>query len=219
MTKVVIQVRLPEFETVFDLLTDIRIRLVTAQGFEPAEVLVWVEGASADEITDALAADPTIVCSRQLESIGNRTLFRVELDSDSVSAGLYRALVALDGVVFDAVATDGVWEADLFLPSRESVSRFHDEMQELGLNPELLSIADGNSESLTESHGLTPTQRETLVTALEKGYFSIPRDITLVEFADELGISDQAASERLRRGIQALVRDTIAREPDLETTQ
>ncbi|EMA51406.1 helix-turn-helix domain-containing protein [Halococcus thailandensis] len=54
-------------------------------------------------------------------------------------------------------------------------------------------------EPAVDTSGLTAAQRETLLTALEEGYFAIPRDITTEGLGDRLGISDQAVSERLRR--------------------
>ena len=41
------------------------------------------------------------------------------------------------------------------------------------------------------------------------GYYSLPRQISTQEIADEFGISDQAVSERLRRGITTLVTNTL----------
>ncbi|GAA5059049.1 helix-turn-helix domain-containing protein [Haladaptatus pallidirubidus] len=60
---------------------------------------------------------------------------------------------------------------------------------------------------------LTAAQRDALVAAVEHGYYRIPRDIALEDLADSLGISRQAASERLRRGIEQLV-TTVLIEPE-----
>jgi len=51
---------------------------------------------------------------------------------------------------------------------------------------------------------LTDKQREVLDTAREMGYFEVPRDATAAEIAEELDISPQAVSERMRRAISAL---------------
>lgn len=51
----------------------------------------------------------------------------------------------------------------------------------------------------TTRDGLTTRQRETLRLAADRCYFEIPRRATLADLADELGVSDQAISERLRR--------------------
>ncbi len=59
-------------------------------------------------------------------------------------------------------------------------------------------------------YGLTPQQRIAIVTAYEMGYFNQPRDSSLQAVADALGVSPSAASGRLRRGLQALVKATVS---------
>lgn len=58
-------------------------------------------------------------------------------------------------------------------------------------------------------YGLTATQRETLTYAAEEGYYSLPRQISTKELADRFDVSDQAITERLRRGIATLVMNTL----------
>ncbi|MEM4782170.1 MAG: helix-turn-helix domain-containing protein [Halalkalicoccus sp.] len=48
---------------------------------------------------------------------------------------------------------------------------------------------------------MTDAQYDTLLTALETGYFDIPRGIMTEELGERLGISDQAVVERIRRGL------------------
>ncbi len=57
--------------------------------------------------------------------------------------------------------------------------------------------------------GLTPVQRETLLLAVDRGYYAIPRECTTLELAEELDISDQAVTERLRRAIVTVVKNTV----------
>ncbi|WP_336345992.1 helix-turn-helix domain-containing protein [Halalkalicoccus ordinarius] len=44
-------------------------------------------------------------------------------------------------------------------------------------------------------------QYDTLFQALKQGYFNIPREVDTAELAAQYGISDQAVTERLRRGM------------------
>ena len=61
----------------------------------------------------------------------------------------------------------------------------------------------------SDTQGLTDKQHEVIATALEMGYFEIPRDCTLQDLASELDISHQAASERLRRGMKTIVESNM----------
>lgn len=53
--------------------------------------------------------------------------------------------------------------------------------------------------------GLTAERYEVLTAAAERGYFDVPRRLTMTELAEELDISQQALSERLRRGHGTLI--------------
>ena len=57
---------------------------------------------------------------------------------------------------------------------------------------------------------LTDCQREALLTALEMGYFDVPRTATLDEIGDELGVSAPAVSERLRRAHATLIEQFVS---------
>ena len=64
--------------------------------------------------------------------------------------------------------------------------------------------------SVASRWGLTPAQAEALRTALEMGYFAVPREATADNVAEALGIGRSALSERLRRG-QATLFDQLFR--------
>jgi hypothetical protein len=60
---------------------------------------------------------------------------------------------------------------------------------------------------------LTANERETLRLALERGYFAVPRETSLVDLADELNRPDVQTSEEIRRGVATLLRRPDALEP------
>jgi predicted DNA binding protein len=53
---------------------------------------------------------------------------------------------------------------------------------------------------------IPPRQREILNTAVEQGYFKIPRQVTLEEIAEKMDITKTTASNHLRKVEQQLVR-------------
>jgi predicted DNA binding protein len=52
---------------------------------------------------------------------------------------------------------------------------------------------------------LTAEQREAITLAAQAGYFDTPREVTLSELGGELGISEQAFSQRLRAATEEVV--------------
>jgi hypothetical protein len=63
---------------------------------------------------------------------------------------------------------------------------------------------------------MTDAQHEALVTAHEMGYFDVPRNATLADVADELGVAPPSLSERLRRAQSHLVGRLRAAEGDIK---
>lgn len=95
-------------------------------------------------------------------------------------------------------------EFRIFFPDRDAFSRTYDYCEAEGLTIDVESVTEMNTEEVGE-YGLTEAQYEALVTAYQMGYFRVPRETTIDELGDELGISAQSVSERLRRGHQKLV--------------
>lgn len=60
--------------------------------------------------------------------------------------------------------------------------------------------------------------RDFLTTAVEQGYFKVPRQTSLVDLADEHDISDREASERLRTEIDAVLREHLEDEDATDST-
>ncbi|MFB9809579.1 helix-turn-helix domain-containing protein [Haladaptatus pallidirubidus] len=57
--------------------------------------------------------------------------------------------------------------------------------------------------------GLTESQRTALQLAAERGYYTVPREVTADDLSEEFGISHQALSERLRRAHGNLIQHVL----------
>lgn len=177
-------------------------------GEEGGQALVWAAGAPAEEVRRKLSASPAVRSVRELGLGDDRAFLRVGLVEESEPLALYRSLVEHDGVLVGASASDESWTLRAFFPSRESLSAFYQDCCSEGHPPDLGSLRDGNVGS-GGSWGLTDAQQHALVSAAREGYFEVPKKVTLVELAEVLDISDQAASERIRRGLEQLLTATL----------
>lgn len=108
----------------------------------------------------------------------------------------------------EAEAVDRTWYLKLQFVDQEALEEFQTYFNERGYAFELQRMHHGTVPKERE-YDLTPEQHEALVTALGMGYFSVPRDAQIEELADELGISTNAVSERLRRATGALTENTL----------
>jgi predicted DNA binding protein len=124
---------------------------------------------------------------------------------------LSEALVAVEATCFEGVVRNGAWHLRLRFPSRESLSGCYQECVDHGVTLTVNGIYDhARFERSHARAALSDRQRETLRTAFEAGYFAVPRETTLEELGVQLGISDTAASQRIRRGLQELLARELA---------
>ncbi|MFL9708975.1 helix-turn-helix domain-containing protein, partial [Aeromonas veronii] len=77
-------------------------------------------------------------------------------------------------------------------------SEMYDFCEDNGLSLTVDAIYDLTSDDSTQ-YGLTDSQYTSLMRAREMGFYEVPRAISLSDLADELDVSHQALSERLRR--------------------
>jgi len=70
-------------------------------------------------------------------------------------------------------------------------------------------IGERDDAAVAERWGVTPAQADALRTAHELGYFSVPRDADAADVAAALGVSKSAFLERLRRGLDRLLGETV----------
>jgi predicted DNA binding protein len=173
----------------------------------------WVHDSDPETLETALEADEDVISVEMLNELDDRALFRVEWTPDI--DGLVQSIIEHDAVVLEAIGTNERWEFQLRFADSGDVSAFEDSCRESGVSFTLQRVYHPNDPE-TDVSGLTPVQRETLVLALEHGYFAIPRETNLTELAAELDISDQAVNERMRRGTAKLVLSSLTAATDPE---
>ena len=165
----------------------------------------WVEGRDAAGFLDHVAASDAVDSVAELECDGRRTLYRIDWheERDQFGAGLERTRAT----VLEARGT-GRWWFRLRFPSRLALADFRSHCEDHGVTLTLVRVWSTADEAISRLE-VTPEQKRTLELAVERGYFTVPREVTLSTLADELDISTQAASERLRRGTDAVLRSAL----------
>lgn len=168
------------------------------------QLTVWADGWQRDELETALDRDSTVNSRELLAEEDGRPLYRVRLTAEMTNRSVYPQWVELGGKLVESVGTREGWEMRMRFPGRETFKRFYQTVSQMGLTIRIHSLyndpfADGDPLRLSDK------QRQTLELAHERGYFEVPRRATLRDLADELGVSDQSVSERLRRGIDRIL--------------
>lgn len=179
------------------------------------EMLFWARNGDFEAFDAALEEDRTVSVSRSLD-VGDRRLYQVCLTGEGFDVHLYPVFVETVSLVGSATASHEGWHCEFYFADQSAVDRFVEACRERDIEFEVERVQGWRDDGHLE-FGLTDTQRETLETALDVGYFEVPRENDLTELADRLGVSDTAASQCLRRGLSTLLRRTIAHD-DRSTT-
>ncbi|MFA9417579.1 helix-turn-helix domain-containing protein [Natrinema sp. HArc-T2] len=187
---------------------DVAIERVVAA--DPGHVMPYVwfatDSSTLAAVDDALAADPSVDDATRLVARDDRSLYRVEwVDHVAVTVSL---LTDAHATVLDAAVENTQWQFRMLFPDRAALSRTYEFATEQGLSIEILRI-HRLEERRHGRYGLTDAQYESLVAALEAGYYEIPREMDMDELSDELDISHQALSERLRRAHRTLAKELV----------
>ena len=191
-------------ETISDLEFDIE-RIVDT-GDDTVMPMLWVRGASAERVHDVFGNDPSVQSVAVLAEFDDEHLLRMEW-VDNIKL-LLQMLTNSEATVLDAIGRQQRWQFRVFYPDRDLFSKTHDFCDDHGLTFDVESVREMDGEPAGR-YGLTTEQYDALVKATRRGYFSVPREITLEELAEEMGVSHQALSERIRRGTESLVDDTL----------
>jgi predicted DNA binding protein len=122
---------------------------------------------------------------------------RVIAQYEAVEQGLYEMLWESSlPPEFPIVVENGAMEFDL-TATRAQFEAFGEALDAGGRQYDLLTVVHTDGENGL----LTDRQRECLTVAQRLGYFEVPRECTLEELADALGIDKSSASETIRRGV------------------
>ena len=186
---------------------EIEVVSLTANGTGRVAPLLWVTDAETEPVADALRADPT---TRAVSLVSRRTrdsLFQVDW-VDRVES-VIRDFAAESGAVLSARATSAAWTFRMLFVDHDAVSRTVERCRDAGVDVDVTRISNLGTTRPSDDPSLTGPQCATVRAAFEEGYYEVPRETTLEGLADELGVSHQALSERLRRGHRSLVRQAL----------
>ena len=169
--------------------------------------LFWIHNATRDSFIETVQRHPAVNCASEVDVFEDRTLFM--LDWDANHDHLFRGIGENEGQLLSATGTPETWDFELRFPGHDALSEFMTHCEDAQVLLEVIRVYNPAKPDAGPWYGLTGSQREAITLAVEMGYYDIPRGCTTKELADELGISDQAVTERLRRAIVALATYTL----------
>lgn len=172
----------------------------------PLRTVCWLDQDHAAEFETATAADRTVREVTRILTTDHGTQYQITYSESAAGTTVYQTAIEQDGIFVSGRADDDCWQFQMRFPDRDAVADFR------AATDEEISITETDDRETipcAAQYSISPPQREVLQIAATRGYFDIPRQASLADLADELDISSQAASERLRRGLDSLVAQTV----------
>ncbi|WP_331234827.1 helix-turn-helix domain-containing protein [Natronorarus salvus] len=188
-------------------IAEIEVERVAAHGSDYVMSYSWLTAEDFDRMNRLLEADSSIDSFELLSTTDSDTRLyrmgwgeRIEL--------LIQIMTERNSAILSAVASEGEWHFRVLFPEREALSRVAESAEELDAHLEVITTY-----SMDDEHegrfGLSDSQYELLELATERGYYDVPREVTLEELAEEFESTHQSLSERLRRAEKTLNVNTV----------
>jgi predicted DNA binding protein len=172
-------------------------QLIRFRGSDPASLEPVLADDPTVEAFDVLSRAPDVLCYVRWS---RRVRLAIQL------------LTATEALILSGTATADRWTFCLLVPTRDALSQLDELCTDRNLSVNVQSVQTWDGDGF-DPLGLTLEQYEALIIAAKHGYFKVPRENDLKDIADEIDITHQALSERLRRGHDALIRASLSPSP------
>jgi predicted DNA binding protein len=190
-------------------LEDIAIRVITQGNTDPGSTVFpfLIEYRDRDRLEEMLDTDPTVQSYELVDWTDQTGIYYIQHTPETKL--ISSVVTDVNGFLVHTETKGNGWLVRLLLPDREALNTIWEYANENEISLDIIEIYGNTDTGGESSYGLTDEQRTALTTAYENGYFGEPRDISLNEVADEIGLSSTAMSGRLRRGMRNLIAATI----------
>jgi predicted DNA binding protein len=131
------------------------------------------------------------------------------LDWEVSDNTFFQGIIETGGYLLEGTGTASEWSFDLRFRTHESLAAFQEYCADNSIPIDIRRVYNPAKPETEPWYGLSGPQREALTRAVETGYYDIPRRCSTKELAGDFDLSDQAVIERLRRGIDNLVTNTV----------
>ena len=168
---------------------------------------LWATGTEFDEFERSVWASDEVTELAALDQVRDEVLYRITYAEPPDS--IVGAITTANATVLEANGNDR-WTFRLRFPDHARLTDFYNYC-----TAESLPVQFDRIYTLTEDTpsghrlGLSEAQREALVLAVRRGYFATPSETSLRELADELDITQQALSNRIRRGNEQVLHNVL----------
>lgn len=171
---------------------DGRFRILAAlPGEESGVGLLEVSAPDVASVLEAMEAEPAVTELDSLQETDDSVLVQFETSEPLLLAPMQGSGVPIE-FPFDIVDGAASWEVTA---PQDRISVLGQQLEAFGIEFTVEHV----HQHLTSERLLTDRQRRLVETAVALGYYDTPRDCSLTDLADDLGIAKSTCSETLHR--------------------
>ena len=185
----------------------VEVERIVAHNEDRVMPYLWIRGGDHGEFEAAVEADPTVRRTTKLDEYEDATLYRAEWVQNVES--LVYAYTEVGATILDATGRADCWELRMRFDDEQLLEDFQRHCTSNDISFELKRLYHPSEPMAGGQYGLSRKQREGLLTALDSGYFDVPRTASMQDVADELGISQQSVSKLLRRAYRNITANAL----------
>ncbi|MFC7114964.1 helix-turn-helix domain-containing protein [Natronoarchaeum sp. GCM10025703] len=167
---------------------------------------VWIHGDELDQFEASLHASEQVKDLKQLDQTNGSALYRIDWEDEAES--LIDGIAETDATILEARGKEE-WFFRVRFDSPVELTEFNNFCRQHDISIKLDRLHTLTDPRATPEFELTDSQRETLFQAVRDGYFEVPRRTTLGDVGGKIGISEQTASENLRRGANKVLKQVV----------
>ncbi|TFF99129.1 MAG: hypothetical protein EU541_05720 [Promethearchaeota archaeon] len=203
-----IKIEFPEeiwISEIFNAFHDINMKILYFLPYDLEEyignALVEIKHYDITSIRELIQNHPSVMDFKLIEKEKNRIKFNVQTKDPYLLYGAIKCGVLID---FPVKVKDGFAYWNL-ISSRESIDKLLSLFEEKELNFELLRIGNSELDLNDEKYNLNLEEMNILQEAIKRGFFDVPRKISLEELGNILNKSKSTLSVKLRKIIKKKV--------------
>lgn len=160
--------------------------------------LVEITSEHLPTLLEAVRGYESVTNLDVLSHHGETALLQFETTSPLLLTAVQDSGIPLE-MPFDLVDGEATWE---ITAPQDALSTLGRQLEEFGIPFHVERI----EQTVQPDQLLTDTQRALLTTAVELGYYDTPRECSLTELADEMGLAKSTCSETLHRAEERVVK-------------
>lgn len=192
---------------------DAEIGVIPDAGTDPKHdgYFFWIDAPEFESVEAALEADHTVAEFSRISTAGERKVYRITYSEDTKLVS--PVILRVGGLMLETQSTSRGWEIHLQLPDHGTLDQLAEYAAAEDITVTVLEIQQVAADTERKSFDLTEPQIEALVSAYEHGYYDEPRNTSLEELGNMLGVGKSSVSGRIRRGSEQLIEQTLCEKP------